>query len=178
MSRSFKEFPNFKLCKTRKHSESLIHLLLQVQKKNKKHFSHFFSSPCLMNVLMRHWQDLLHKSWVFSAALPTPTTTLLPLPSVKIFCELRRTSDAELRSLDLSAIRAVFFLFLLLSAGDDSLLGMQEGEKLHRCKLRALCVCQLCPVLSTLPFQQWRDFFFPFFSPLCVSSWSHVNRCH
>lgn len=104
-------------------------------------------------------------------ALPTRTITLFPLPSVECVSKYRHWTPSGATCFCRQSLLVLFCFFqpspqlVMLSAwhsGGRS----QSSQKLHWWKLRVLFVCQLChSVLSTLPFQQWRDFFFFFFCP-------------
>lgn len=135
---------------------------------------HWMFYPCVT-----HYTSLPHEcanasltwcitpAWVFSpifypGALPTGTTTLLPLPSVQC---------ASLHSVFsfLFLISPLPAMFSVWHAGEWS----SSSQKLHWWRLRALFVCPLChSVLSTLPSQRWCDFSFLFCSYGATELWS------
>lgn len=112
-----------------------------------------------MNVLMRHWHDLLYQSGIsFFFFLPSLS---VPFPHEPQPCSHSRLFSVSVNT-DIGhsvwtlalAVRAFFFFFFPLSQCSAWHAGgrLQSGQKLHWWKLRALFVCQLShPVLSTLP---------------------------
>lgn len=90
--------------------------------KSKTSIIHFLSSHCLINVLMRHWHDLLHQSGVFFSIFffffnffyqcPSHTNhNLVPTPFCWV-CPWIQTPDTEPRHLFLP----LFFFFFFFSA--------------------------------------------------------------
>lgn len=81
---------------------------------------HFFSSHCLMNVLMRHRHDLLHQSGVFFSSSfffisALSTRTLFPLLSVECVFEYRHWTQTPATCF---CHQSFFFSSALPSAAD------------------------------------------------------------
>lgn len=85
-----------------------------------------------MNVLMRHWHDLLHQSWGFFFLhlfyqCPSHTNhNLVPTPVCRV-CQRIQTSDTETGHLPSELF--FFFFFSPPLSCRCSLLGMQEGDR-------------------------------------------------